>query len=155
MHGNITNLAQLMLYSIVMNLPLELSSNLACGTPAGGNWWLQEGGDDVGYLPSSIFKYLADSASTVEWGGEVHSPDASQTSTQMGSGNFPKEGFGKAGYIKNVQMADSSKALISPCGGVGMIAEQPKCYNVQSGTDNTNGSTYIFYGGPGKNPNCP
>ncbi|XP_044949932.1 uncharacterized protein LOC123399598 [Hordeum vulgare subsp. vulgare] len=120
---------------------------------AGGNWWMQVGGNYVGYWPSSIFNYLEDSASTIMWGGEVFSPDAGQTSTHMGSGHFPNEGFGKASHIKNIQVVDSSNCLISPS-NVGLITEQNKCYNVQSDNYGDWG-TYIYYGGPGNNHNCP
>ncbi|XP_037424609.1 uncharacterized protein LOC119289377 isoform X2 [Triticum dicoccoides] len=120
---------------------------------AGGNWWLQVGGDYVGYWPSSIFSYLEDSASTIMWGGEVFSPDAGQTSTHMGSGHFPNEGFGKASHIKNIQVVDSSNCL-NPPSNVGLITEQNNCYNVQSDTYGDWG-TYIYYGGPGSNHNCP
>ncbi|RLM68877.1 uncharacterized protein C2845_PM17G06240 [Panicum miliaceum] len=119
-----------------------------------GNWWLQVGSDTVGYWPSSIFSYLSDSATTVQWGGEVYSPDASQTSsTQMGSGHFPDEGFGKASYIKNIQVVDSSNNLKLP-NGVVLIAKRPSCYNVQNGASN-DGALNIYYGGPGRSPNCP
>ncbi|XP_037419456.1 uncharacterized protein LOC119284436 [Triticum dicoccoides] len=120
--------------------------------PKDGNWWLQVEGDCVGYWPSSIFSYLANSASSVLWGGEVFSPEAGQTSTQMGSGHFPEEGLGKASHIKNIQVIDSSNNLKSPS-DVGLIVEQRNCYNVQSGISSDLGN-YIYYGGPGKNPNC-
>ncbi|KAG2534431.1 hypothetical protein PVAP13_9NG064531 [Panicum virgatum] len=39
--------------------------------PKEGNWWMQFGKDYVlGYWPSFLFSYLADSASMIEWGGE-------------------------------------------------------------------------------------
>lgn len=122
--------------------------------PKQGNWWLQVGGQDLGYWPSSIFSKLSGSAASVDWGGEVaSSPDAGQTSTQMGSGHFPDEGFSKASYIKNIQLVDSTNSLKS-ASGVKLTAKWPMCYNVQNGTS-ADWGTYIFYGGPGKNPNCP
>ncbi|KAF8645035.1 hypothetical protein HU200_066240 [Digitaria exilis] len=126
---------------------------LVCKDPKGGNWWLQVGGSDVGYWPSSIFSGFTNGASSIQWGGEVFSPDAGQTSTQMGSGHFPHEGFGKASHIKNIQVVDSSNSL-QPPSGVDLITEQSNCYNVQVGGANSNWGTYIYYGGPGKNPNC-
>ncbi|XP_048573942.1 uncharacterized protein LOC125554424 [Triticum urartu] len=120
---------------------------------AGGNWWLQVGGYNVGYWPSYIFSDLAHSASTIMWGGEIFSPDVGQTSTHMGSGHFPNEGFGKASHIKNIQVVNSSNCL-NPPRDVGLITEQNNCYNVQSGNYGDWG-TYIYYGGPGNNPNCP
>ncbi|KAL6600365.1 hypothetical protein ACP70R_045165 [Stipagrostis hirtigluma subsp. patula] len=126
---------------------------LAWKDPKGGNWWLQVGSYVLGYWPSSIFSNLADSASDVMWGGEVETqPNTGQTSTQMGSGHFPMEGFGKASYIKNIEVVDSSNKLKSPS-GVYLRIEKPKCYNARNGT-NSDWGTYIFYGGPGKNPNC-
>ncbi|KAI4986892.1 hypothetical protein ZWY2020_019522 [Hordeum vulgare] len=121
--------------------------------PKGGNWWLQVGTNTVGYWPSSIFSYLADGASIVQWGGEVLSRDAGQTSTRMGSGHFPEEGYGKASYIKNIQVVDSSNNL-KPPSDVRTIAKQPNCYNAINGMSSDMG-TYIYYGGHGKNSNCP
>jgi len=124
--------------------------------PKEGNWWMQFGKEYVlGYWPSFLFSYLADSASMIEWGGEVvnSEPDGTHTSTQMGSGHFPEEGFGKASYFKNIQVVDSSNQLSAPK-GVGTFTEQSNCYDVQNG-NNGDWGTYFYYGGPGKNSNCP
>ncbi|XP_006654929.1 uncharacterized protein LOC102716972 [Oryza brachyantha] len=116
--------------------------------PASGNWWMQIGGNYVGYWPSSIFTLLQTGvADTVEWGGEVYSP---QINTPMGSGHFPEEGFGKAAYIRTIQVVDSSNTLKAP-NGVGLIAPLPNCYNIISGSSTNNWGTYIYFGGPG----CP
>ena len=60
----------------------------------------------LGYWPSSLFTYLADSATMVEWGGEVvnSSPDGHHTGTQMGSGRFANDGFGYAGFFHSLQV---------------------------------------------------
>ncbi|KAM3280344.1 hypothetical protein ACQJBY_047246 [Aegilops geniculata] len=121
--------------------------------PKGGNWWLQVGSNYVGYWPSSIFTNLADGASSITWGGEIFCQDDGQTSTQMGSGHFPEEGLGKASYIKNIQVVDSSN-ILKPPSDLQLLHEHPNCYNVQNGNSGDMG-TYIYYGGPGKNPNCP
>ncbi|CAO2144463.1 unnamed protein product [Urochloa humidicola] len=107
------------------------------------NWWLQVGGINLGYWPLSIFTRLTTSASLVEWGGEVTS-----LATPMGSGHFPEEGFGKASYIRTLQVVDSSNYLKSP-NGVGLIASNPNFYNVISGVSNDSWGTYIYFGGPG------
>ncbi|XP_077213521.1 protein neprosin-like [Tasmannia lanceolata] len=123
--------------------------------PKEGNWWMQFGNDYVlGYWPSFLFSYLADSASMIEWGGEVvnSEPNGEHTSTQMGSGHFPEEGFGKSSYFRNIQVVDGSNNLRAPK-GVGTFTEQSNCYDVQNG-DNGNWGKYFYYGGPGKNPNC-
>ncbi|XP_061363476.1 protein neprosin-like isoform X2 [Gastrolobium bilobum] len=123
--------------------------------PKEGHWWMQFGNDYVlGYWPSFLFSYLADSASMIEWGGEVvnSEPDGQHTSTQMGSGHFPEEGFGKASYFRNVQVVDSSNNLKAPK-GIGTFTEQSNCYDVQTGSNGDWGH-YFYFGGPGKNPNC-
>ncbi|KAJ4971973.1 hypothetical protein NE237_005072 [Protea cynaroides] len=124
--------------------------------PKQGNWWMQFGNDYVlGYWPAFLFSYLTDSASMIEWGGEVvnSEPDGAHTSTQMGSGHFPEEGFGKASYFRNIQVVDGSNNLKAPK-GIGTFTEKSNCYDVQNGNNGDWGS-YFYYGGPGKNPNCP
>ncbi|KAG0460932.1 hypothetical protein HPP92_021229 [Vanilla planifolia] len=121
--------------------------------PKEGNWWMQFGSDYVlGYWPSFLFSYLADSASMIEWGGEVvnSEPDGEHTATQMGSGHFPEEGFGKASYFRNIQIVDESNNLRSPK-GIGAFTEQSNCYDVQTGNNGDWGS-YFYYGGPGEMP---
>ncbi|KAL3622385.1 hypothetical protein CASFOL_033796 [Castilleja foliolosa] len=123
--------------------------------PKEGNWWMQFGNDNVlGYWPAFLFSYLSDSASMIEWGGEVvnSASDGEHTTTQMGSGNFAEEGFGKASYVRNIQVVDSSNNLRAPK-DVNTFTEQSSCYNVQLGKSGEWGN-YFYYGGPGRNPNC-
>lgn len=124
--------------------------------PKEGNWWMQFGNKYVlGYWPGILFSYLVDSASMIEWGGEVvnSEPDGQHTSTQMGSGHFPGEGFGKASYFKNIQIVDGSNNLRAPK-GIATFTEQSNCYDVQN-AQNGNWGNYFYYGGPGRNPKCP
>ncbi len=124
--------------------------------PQEGNWWMQFGnGNVLGYWPAGLFSYLTDSASMIEWGGEVvnSASDGEHTTTEMGSGHFPEEGFGKASYFRNVQIVDGSNNLRAPK-DVGTFTEQSNCYDVQVGKNDDWGS-YFYYGGPGRNPNCP
>ncbi|CAA6667305.1 unnamed protein product [Spirodela intermedia] len=123
--------------------------------PKGGNWWMQFGNDYVlGYWPSSLFSYLADSATMIEWGGEVvnSGADGRHTSTQMGSGHFPEEGFAKASYFRNIQIVDDSNNLRAP-DGIDSFTEQSNCYDLENG-NNGEWGTYFYYGGPGRSENC-
>ena len=108
----------------------------------------------LGYWPAPLFSYLADSASMIEWGGEVvnSEPDGEHTSTQMGSGHFPNEGFGKSSYFWNIQIVDGSNNLRAPK-GLGTFTEQSNCYDVQKGYNSAWGN-YFYYGGPGRNQDC-
>ena len=105
---------------------------------------------NFGYWPSSIFSVLSDSASTVEWGGEVTNvkKDGQHTTTQMGSGHFPEEGPGKASYFDTLNVIDSKNVLRPPWNGRTMVTD-PNCYNIIAHED------YFYYGGPGRSPNCP
>lgn len=123
--------------------------------PKMGNWWMGLGDNTlVGYWPAELFTHLAGHATTVEWGGEVVNTRSSgrHTTTQMGSGHFPDEGFGKASYFRNLEIVDSDNSLV-PVHDVKILAENTECYDIKSSYSNEWG-TYFYYGGPGFNPGC-
>ncbi|KAK4775855.1 hypothetical protein SAY87_023816 [Trapa incisa] len=127
--------------------------------PRLGNWWMSFGDKTlVGYWPAELFTHLSDHATMVEWGGEVvnsrrDSGRGGHTSTQMGSGHFAEEGFGKASYFRNLELVDSDNSLTS-VQAVSTLAENTDCYNIKSAYTSAWG-THFYYGGPGKNPRCP
>ncbi|CAN1233899.1 hypothetical protein LINPERPRIM_LOCUS4037 [Linum perenne] len=75
-----------------------------------------------------------------------------KTSTQMGSGHFAKDGFGKASYFRNLEVVDSDNSLTS-AHEIYTLAENTNCYDIKSGYNGEWG-TYFYYGGPGRNPAC-
>ncbi|KAJ0724853.1 putative neprosin [Helianthus annuus] len=121
----------------------------------GGDWWMQLNGETIGYWPSSLFTHLRNSASIIQWGGEIinRRSQGRHTTTQMGSGQFPKLWYRKASYIRKIETIDQSNALRTA--EVSTSHEQ-NCYDILTRitTDNFWG-THFFYGGPGRNPNCP
>lgn len=124
--------------------------------PKHGNWWLEFGsGVLVGYWPSFLFTHLRDHASMVQFGGEIVNSrsDGFHTSTEMGSGHFAGEGFGKASYFRNLQVVDWDNNLI-PLSNLRVLADHPNCYDIQGGINKVWGN-YFYYGGPGKNVKCP
>ncbi|CAD6341251.1 unnamed protein product [Miscanthus lutarioriparius] len=124
--------------------------------PHRGNWWLQLGsGPLVGYWPSLLFTHLGGHANMVQFGGEVVNsrPSGSHTSTQMGSGHFPREGFNHAAYFRNVQVVDGDNSLV-PAAALRLVADHPGCYDIQ-GNYNRAWGNYFYYGGPGRNVHCP
>ncbi|KAJ9176352.1 hypothetical protein P3X46_011672 [Hevea brasiliensis] len=124
--------------------------------PKHGNWWLQFGnGVLVGYWPSFLFTHLRDHASMVQFGGEIVNsrPSGFHTSTQMGSGHFAGEGFGKASYFRNLQVVDWDNNLI-PLSNLKVLADHSNCYDIQGGINRVWGN-YFYYGGPGRNVRCP
>ncbi|XP_062178268.1 protein neprosin [Alnus glutinosa] len=123
--------------------------------PKLGNWWMRFGDNVlVGYWPAEIFTHLTDHATMVEWGGEVVNTRANgeHTSTQMGSGHFSDEGFGKASYFRNLEIVDADNSL-SSVQEISTLAENTRCYNIRSSNNNQWG-THFYYGGPGNNPQC-
>uniref|UniRef100_A0A0D3EK32 Neprosin PEP catalytic domain-containing protein n=1 Tax=Oryza barthii TaxID=65489 RepID=A0A0D3EK32_9ORYZ len=124
--------------------------------PRRGHWWLQLGsGPLVGYWPSSLFTHLGGHANMVQFGGEVVNtrPSGSHTPTQMGSGHFPREGFNRAAYFRNLQVVDWDNNLL-PAAALRLVADHPSCYNIQGGYNRAWGN-YFYYGGPGRNVRCP
>ncbi|KAL3516644.1 hypothetical protein ACH5RR_023546 [Cinchona calisaya] len=117
-------------------------------------WWLQFGNTILGYWPASLFTNLANYASMIEWGALVlnKQPAGLQTTTQMGSGHFPEEGFRGASYMRNLQVLDCSMKL-RPLNNPRTISQKPNCYDITLGR-NADWGDFIFYGGPGRNPNC-
>lgn len=124
--------------------------------PKHGHWWLEFGsGLLVGYWPSFLFSHLQSHASMVQFGGEIVNSRSTgyHTSTQMGSGHFADEGFGKASYFRNLQVVDWDNSLI-PLSNLHLLADHPTCYDIKAGRNNVWGN-YFYYGGPGRNSRCP
>ncbi|XP_022151755.1 uncharacterized protein LOC111019661 [Momordica charantia] len=124
--------------------------------PKHGNWWLEFGsGVLVGYWPAFLFTHLQSHATMIQFGGEVVNSRASgfHTATQMGSGHFAGEGFGKASYFRNLQVVDWDNSLI-PLSNLKVLADHPNCYDIQGGINRVWGN-YFYYGGPGRNVRCP
>ncbi|KAJ0989018.1 hypothetical protein J5N97_007374 [Dioscorea zingiberensis] len=124
--------------------------------PKHGHWWLEFGsGLLVGYWPSWLFSHLAGHASMVQFGGEVVNSGTSgfHTSTQMGSGHFAGEGFGRASYFRNLQVVDWDNSLI-PLNNFRLLADHSSCYDIRGGYNRAWGN-YFYYGGPGRNVRCP
>nr|XP_023872927.1 uncharacterized protein LOC111985507 [Quercus suber] len=125
------------------------------------NWWLQVEDQLIGYWPQSIFTYLASSATTLDWGGEIYNskPGGSHTKTQMGSGHFPDEGYGKASYFRNIQYMDST-GNFRDAEDMGLIlyVTNPSCYNIDVQNDKNyfGNGTHVYFGGPGYSEDiCP
>ncbi|XP_019153068.1 PREDICTED: uncharacterized protein LOC109149638 [Ipomoea nil] len=124
--------------------------------PKHGHWWLEFGsGLLIGYWPSFLFSHLRGHASMIQFGGEIVNSRStgSHTATQMGSGHFADEGFGKASYFRNLQTVDWDNSLV-PLSNLHLLADHPNCYDIKAGRNNVWGN-YFYYGGPGRNSKCP
>lgn len=75
-----------------------------------GDWWLKVDGVEVGYYPAALFDPagLGKNTVTIEAGGEIINQSAGglHTTTSMGSGRPPTDGYGHAAYVRAIQYAD-------------------------------------------------
>ncbi|KAH9713162.1 NEP-interacting protein 1 [Citrus sinensis] len=119
-----------------------------------GNWWLQVQDQLVGYWPSSIFTHLAGTSDAISWGGEIvnNQPNGHHTSTQMGSGHFPNEAYGKASYFTKLGYFDEGNNVKDP-ENLEPFVTRPPCYDLRTGKDNKFG-VFFYFGGPGYSANC-
>ncbi|XP_062086912.1 protein neprosin-like [Humulus lupulus] len=119
-----------------------------------GQWWVQYQNEPIGYWPNSIFTTLKNGADLLSWGGEIVNNGINHhTETQMGSGHFPAEGFGRASFFSNIEYIDSSRLLRDPNKFI-TYATKPSCYDVKVAIDNSALGAHFFYGGPGYSDKC-
>ncbi|XP_054813501.1 uncharacterized protein LOC129314159, partial [Prosopis cineraria] len=119
--------------------------------PKTGNWWMQVGNTSIGYWPASLFNRINNAGAThVGWGGEIVNlrSNGQHTTTGMGSGYFPQEGYGKASFFKELSIVDANNNLVSPK-YLNTYVSNPYCYS------SNDWGVYFFYGGPGRNQYCP
>lgn len=98
---------------------------------------------------------MAEYADFIEWGGQVYStaPGGKHTSTQMGSGHFPKESYGKAAYFDNCLKYHEKLIEVTPT-IIDYKISKARCYDVSNILDDKKVPGIAFYyGGPG-GPNC-
>uniref|UniRef100_A0A0E0K6A1 Neprosin PEP catalytic domain-containing protein n=1 Tax=Oryza punctata TaxID=4537 RepID=A0A0E0K6A1_ORYPU len=117
------------------------------------NWWLAYGSNNtpIRYWPSSQFSYLKAKGDYAFWGGYVQGPTATSNPPQMGSGHFASEGFGKAVFIRNIQVIeDKDNKLVTP----NIRNANPFSYNLKlysyDGYGLNEDGMHVYYGGPGK-----
>ncbi|XP_004509631.1 protein neprosin-like [Cicer arietinum] len=123
--------------------------------PKDGNWWFYFGLQNrIGYWPATLFNYLKFYANGINFGGAIINlaSAGSHTFTQMGSGHFAEEDFGKAAHFRNIQVVDSDDNLIALPDPETYVSF-PNCYNIKTGMRD-DWENYFYYGGPGRNPKC-
>ncbi|XP_047324696.1 uncharacterized protein LOC124928204 [Impatiens glandulifera] len=127
-----------------------------------GDWLLELDNEVIGYWPYELFDGLNASASRISWGGEVYKSNSSSkrhTTTQMGSGHFPKEGYLRASHIRNLLVMNELNKWTSPgWTSLTKVITKPQCYSLK--IPNTlqrklGWGVHVYYGGPGFSPQCP
>ncbi|GAB4842362.1 hypothetical protein Ancab_012332 [Ancistrocladus abbreviatus] len=122
-----------------------------------GNWWFYFENIAVGYWPNSLFNSLANGANRVDWGGEIFDSfekGSLHTSTQMGSGHLPREGFAKASYISNLKYIDKNGTPRDPT-ALTKIVSNCGCYDIDVHMrKDSHFGVYFFFGGQGLSSTC-
>lgn len=122
-----------------------------------GDWWLRIEEEIVGYWPEKLFTHLKGPAEKIRWGGEIVNtkPRGRHTSTQMGSGHFPSEGYRRASYFRHLKFLDDRFIERDPV-NLQTFVTKPNCYDLLLNLDppGTCGVNF-YYGGPGFSAQCP
>ncbi|XP_056176543.1 uncharacterized protein LOC115694055 [Syzygium oleosum] len=121
-----------------------------------GRWWLRVADVEVGYWPGEIFTTLGGSADVISWGGEIvnSEPNGRHTSTEMGSGHFPSEGFGKAAFFRNLKFVDDG-SIERDAENLKTYVTRPECYDLLLKVDPPNPfGVHFFFGGSGFSAQC-
>jgi hypothetical protein len=125
---------------------------------AGGthDWWFKFNNKWVGYYPNNWFDSagLADKSGGIEYGGEIVNDNLNgvHTTTQMGSGHFPSEGFQHSAYTRRIKYYDTSYVL-QDANNLSTSASDNNYYDIALFSDgDTNWLNYFYFGGPGRVP---
>ena len=131
-----------------------------------GNWWVRAAGQWAGYYPyckgadsqpcaqGTLFSAagIRDKANRLDWYGEIFDESApAATSTDMGSGEFANQRWGKAGYFRNLLYTWSpTQAWWWSSGSISTT--DPVCYSSDGPyySSDPNWRNWFYYGGPGK-----
>ena len=124
-----------------------------------GNWWVRVHGEWIGYYPASLYDSagLASQASKVAWFGEIvdSDDDTETTHTDMANGHWPYEGWQRCAYMNNLLYQSSTGGGMTTYNGTSW-ASHPSCYNLETHFTNTGSwGSYFWWGGSGKNAQCP
>jgi hypothetical protein len=124
-----------------------------------GNWWVKVNGTWIGFYPASLYNStgLREQADRLDWGGEiVDSADHSgTTATDMGNGHWPYEGWQRCAYMNNLRYQSTTEGAMSDYNGRAS-SEFPACYGIESHMlSGSDWGSYFWWGGSGKNANCP
>jgi hypothetical protein len=109
--------------------------------------------------PTGLFSNpgLQASTASADWYGEiVNSASHSDTTTDMGSGNFPSDSWQFAAYMNDITHQSNTSGTVQNYTPASSWASRPQCYNVRSHfASGTSWRSYFWWGGPGRNLQCP
>jgi len=119
-----------------------------------GNWWVRVGNEWMGYYPNGLYSAagLRDQAESVDWGGEIVDDNANHpepTSTWMGSGHFPYEGWQRSAYMRNLMYQSDAAGTMLPLQAYSSVTNPAAYQIVTDFSGATNWGSNFYWGGPG------
>lgn len=120
-----------------------------------GHWWVSYQDTAIGYWPNTLFAALSQSSDTIVWGGEIvnNMEYNHHTTTQMGSGHFPYEGFNKTSFVRNIQVLDD-QSIYTDAKHLKTYATRSECYDIDIRDWDKISGVYFYFGGPGFSDKC-
>jgi Neprosin/CARDB len=122
------------------------------------NWWLIVGDQWVGYYPNSLYnpQGLAYQSMSIDYGGEIVNSltGGVHTTTKMGSGRFPTEGYQYAAYIRQLKFVDTSNVsqdstwLTRATYDTNGVDDSTHYDLILSSSTDPNWLQYFYFGGP-------
>ncbi len=117
------------------------------------NWWLNVGGEWIGYYPASLFSNpgLRDQADRILFFGEIvdSASHADATQTQMGTGYFAEYQWPYAAFQRLLRYQTNANGTMTNYNGSSIITDSKEYdteLHMNSGTD---WNSYFWFGGPG------
>jgi hypothetical protein len=117
------------------------------------DWWLKYNDTWVGYYPNSYYDSsgIADKGAEIDYGGEIVDDNVVgvHTTTDMGSGRFPSEGWQYSAYIRHIVYVDMTNVSRN-ASNLTASASNTNYYDLSlllSG--DANWVNHMFFGGPG------
>lgn len=125
-----------------------------------GKWWLRCLGRWIGCYPArlfmgdkSVFSTLGDHANALSFFGEIFDSDdvSGRTTTDMGSGRWPRDGWTEAGYLHNLKLqSDRAGTMQDFDGSSAMFESDPDMYRIEAHFNSgTTWESFVWVGGPG------
>jgi hypothetical protein len=118
-----------------------------------GNWWLNVGGEWIGYYPASLYANpgLGDRADSIFFFGEIVDSASHQdaTKTQMGTGYFAERRWPYAAYQRLLRYQTDANGSMADYNGSAIITDSKEYDAELHMTSGTDWGSYFWFGGPG------
>jgi hypothetical protein len=118
-----------------------------------GNWWLNVGGEWIGYYPASLYADpgLRNGADRILFFGEIvdSASHNEATKTQMGTGYFAEYRWPTAAFQRLLRYQTDVNGSMTDYDGSAIITDSKEYDAELHMNSGTNWSSYFWFGGPG------